>query len=77
MITKKTSHPKDAKEKTWRSMGLALKVDPDILDGILSKELNSLSSSTLQNTGWPTTKIEFVRALIGYERKDLASIIHS
>lgn len=51
MITKKTSYPKDAKEKTWRSVGLALKVDPDILDGILSKELNSLSSSTLQNTG--------------------------
>lgn len=51
MITKKTSHPKDAKEKTWHSVGLALKVDPDILDGILSKELNSLSSSTPQNTG--------------------------
>lgn len=59
-------------------MGLALKVAPDILDEILSKE-GTLTLSALEYfitlADQQATLREFVRALIGCERKDLASII--
>ena len=76
-VQKKLDIPETAERKTWRSVGLALKVDPDILDGILSKEVITLSVlehfKTLADQQ-PKLR-EFVRALIGCGRNDLASII--
>lgn len=51
-VQKKLDIQETAARKTWRSVGLALKVDPDTLDGILSREVSTLSGSrTLQNIG--------------------------
>ena len=43
--------PERAERKTWRSVSLALRVDPDTSDRILSKEVITLSIiyRTLQN----------------------------
>ena len=76
-VQKKLDIPETHQRKTWHSVGLALKVDPDILDGILSKELTTFSAVEYFKTladQQPKLR-EFVRALISCERKDLASII--
>lgn len=76
-VQKKLDIPETHQRKTWHSVGLALKVDPDILDGILSTELTTFSAVAYFKTladQQPKLR-EFVRALISCERKDRKSVV--
>lgn len=76
-IQNKLDIPETAQKKAWRSMFLTLKVHPDNFNKILSSEDTTFAAiDYFETLGHQQPKLrEFVKALIGCGRYDLASII--
>ncbi|XP_068694596.1 uncharacterized protein [Montipora foliosa] len=76
-VQTKLDPPETPQRKTWHSVGLALQVNPEVLETILSSPIptnSALEYFKTQGDREPKMRL-FVRALIGCDRKDLAVII--
>ncbi|XP_068694588.1 uncharacterized protein [Montipora foliosa] len=80
-VQKKLDSRETPQRRTWRSVGLALQVDPEDLDLILNSttQTDSPTDSILEYFktlgDWEPKMRKFVQALIGCGREDLAGII--